>query len=113
MAAWADNAGIGLDLLDADGKHILLTSLMQAQRWADAYAGAQTLTEDDFEDAPAERQAVPIALITHNAPADLRAAVASAPPLDAASFPSFDTVEARRHRRDAAAPRYADNRTAT
>src|SRR3546814_6444985 len=29
MAAWADNAGIGLDLLDADGKHILLTSLMQ------------------------------------------------------------------------------------
>src|SRR3546814_9977873 len=35
MAAWADNAGIGLDLLDADGKHILLTSLMQAQRWED------------------------------------------------------------------------------
>src|SRR3546814_7139282 len=45
MAAWADNAGIGLDLLDADGKHILLTSLMQAQRWEDAYAGAQTLTD--------------------------------------------------------------------
>src|SRR3546814_9761006 len=56
MAAWADNAGIGLDLLDADGKHILLTSLMQAQRWDDAYAGAQTLTEDAFEDAPAARQ---------------------------------------------------------
>ncbi len=103
MAAWADNAGIGLDLLDADGKHILLTSLMQAQRWDDAYAGAQTLTEDDFEDAPAARQAVAMALITHNVPADLRGVVASGTPLDAASFPLFDTVEAVRDRRAAAA----------
>src|SRR3546814_18481345 len=87
---------IGLDLLDADGKHILLTSLMQAQRWDDAYAGAQTLTEDDFEDAPAARQAVAMALITHNVPADLRGVVASVTPLDAASFPLFDRSEERR-----------------
>src|SRR3546814_13529436 len=103
MAAWADNAGIGLDLLDADGKHILLTSLMQAQLWDDAYAGAQTLTEDDFEYAPAARQAVAMALITHNVPADLRGVVASGTPLDAAYFPPFVTGEAGRHRRPAAA----------
>src|SRR3546814_20908652 len=94
MAACADNAGIGLDLLDADGKHILLTSLMQAQRWDDPYAGAQTLTEDDFEDAPAARQAVAMALITHNVPAALRGVVASGTPLDPASFPLFVTLQA-------------------
>src|SRR3546814_1646774 len=76
---------------------------MQAQRWDEAYAGAQTLTEDDCEDAPAARQAVAMALITHNVPADLRGVVASGTPLDAASFPLFDTVEAVRDRRAAAA----------
>src|SRR3546814_17313448 len=90
MAAWADNAGIGLDLLDADGKHILLTSLMQAQRWDDAYAGAQTLTEDEIEDAPAARPAVAMAMITNNVPAEHRGLVASGPPLEAARFPLFD-----------------------
>lgn len=101
--AWADAAGITLDLLDADGKHILLTSLMQAQRWDNAYTGAQTLTEQDFEEAPAARQAVAMALITHNVPDDLRSVVASGTPLDAASFPLFDTAEAMRDRRAAAA----------
>src|SRR3546814_7159790 len=44
-----------------------------------------------------------MALITHNVPADLRGVVASGTPLDAASFPLFDTVEAVRDRRAAAA----------
>lgn len=103
MAAWADTAGTALEVLDADGKYILLTSLMQAQRWDDAYAGAQTLTENDFEETPAARQAVAMVLITQNVPDDLRGIVASGTPLDAASFPLFDTVEAVRDRRAAAA----------
>src|SRR3546814_17331347 len=97
MAEWADNAGIGLDLLDADGTHILLTSLMQAQRWDDAYAGAQTLTEDDFEDGPAARQAVALDLITHYVPADLGGVVASGQPLDPASVRLFCVSAAIRH----------------
>lgn len=102
-AAWADAAGITLDLLDSDGKHVLLSALMQAKRWDEAYTGAQTLTDQEFEEAPAARQAVAMALIAHNVPDDLRSVVAQGTPLDAASFPLFDSAEAMRDRKIAAA----------
>ena len=102
IADWAEAAGIDRSQLDSDGRMVILMDLLRCGQWEDAAADAAALDAAAIARTPALGQVAGIARAVATAARDLRAAMASGPPIDPARFPLADTAGALAERRAAA-----------
>ena len=100
--AWLDEAGIGLDDLDPEGKLAHLMNELSVEDWQRATITADQITEDDFKAAPVLYQAVAMAELAKAAPVELRTSLLSQIPFEAHRFPLASDEEALAARRRAA-----------
>lgn len=84
---WLGDAGIDTSQLDADGKLILITSLLELGHWDEAFACADKIEEQDFQAAPALLWQVAMACLVRAIAEEFRHIVLQHIPLDAAAFP--------------------------
>jgi len=104
MLDWAVAANIGMDAVDADGRLLLLTTMLAERQWDDAYSVALAVTQADVEQAPAlslhlGRSRLIGSLIAE----ELKALVAFGQPIDLRTFPLGDSPNQLADRRAAAA----------
>jgi hypothetical protein len=84
---WLETAGIRADVLDPDGKYFFLMQHLQLTQWEAAREFSDTLTDEDFREAPVLHHIKAITYLISAIPNELREIVISQVPIDAASFP--------------------------
>ncbi len=85
---WLEDSGISTAQLDSDGKLFVIKNLLQLGRWGKALEIVDTLTEDDFECAPALLHlAASSYLVQSVLPDELKAISISQVPFAAKRFP--------------------------
>lgn len=99
--AWIEQAGLGVEGLNSDGRFVLLSCRIHQADWDGAFADARKITDQDFECTPILCQTAAVAFLAETVVVDMRPFVLSGVPLDPASFPLIDAVSAINLRRDA------------
>lgn len=98
---WFGSTGFEPVDLDAEGKKHLLHGSLDSDRWGDAFAVADALTEDDFCSMPVLHHFAAMALLLRTVPAAHRTMARGQVPLDARQFPLASTDAALIDRRQA------------
>jgi hypothetical protein len=100
-ADWLKTGGIDATELDPDGKHFLLTMLLDLSRWEAAREYLDALTDEDPREAPVLNRIMAITYLLSTVPNELRALVLNQPPFEAADFPLASDAAAIDARREA------------
>lgn len=100
--AWAEQARIGIDDVDSDGRFVLLSCRLDKQDWDRAFADTQRLTDADFARTPILHYVAALVRLSQTIVADMRPFAVNGVPLDALNFPLIDTAPAIAERREAA-----------
>lgn len=103
MLERARAAEIGLEALDGDGRYVLISNLLQADRWEEALRAIADLGAADYDAAPALLWVAATALVADTLPPDLRPAVLQDVPIHPADLPLAESGEAVAQRRTARA----------
>jgi hypothetical protein len=96
---WFSQSGIAPTDLHSDGRNTLLSVLLLADEWEQAYQEAIAIPAEDFVRTPALQPAAALARIGQVVAPDLRRLVANGTPLDAATFRMADDASALEERR--------------
>ena len=91
---WLDAANVSPSEMDQSGKLLLLGRLLEQDRWADAFARLEAITDDDLREAPALHYFVGITNLLKAVPENLRRSVFRHVPIDGMRFPLASTRDA-------------------
>lgn len=98
---WLSNAGITISHLDADGKFVLITKILELGRWDKALEYANELQEDDFSQAPVLLHTAAMTNLAQAIPVELRTSILQQVPFQASIFPLASNETALSYRRRA------------
>lgn len=99
--AWLERTGVTPSDLDPDGKLFALQSCLQDEDWGRSLELTESLTEADFDYAPALAHLAAEAHLVQTVPAELRTVVFQQALLNAADFPLASDSNSIHHRRTA------------
>ena len=99
---WTEQAQIGIEDVDSDGRYLLLHCRLDKQQWDRVFADAEYLTDADFARTPILHYVTAFARLGQAIVADMRPFALHGVPLDALNFPLIDTASALAERREAA-----------
>lgn len=99
--AWFRAGGFGASDLDAEGRLVLLTRLLETGAWDEAWECRRRITVDDFDEVPALYMVVALSELVEVVAADQRLDVLAGVPLDLQRFPLADDAQAMQRRREA------------
>lgn len=99
--AWLEQTGVTPSDLDPDGKLFVLQSCLQSEDWGRSLELTESLTEADFDYAPALAHLAAEAHLVQTVPAELRTVVFQHALLNAADFPLASDSNSIHRRRTA------------
>lgn len=98
---WLSDAGITISDLDADGRFVLITKLLELGRWDTALEYVNELQEDDFRQAPVLLHTAAMTNLAQAIPIELRTSILQQVPFQASIFPLASNEAALSYRRKA------------
>lgn len=98
---WLSKSGIAHSDLDAVGKFFLITKLLDLSRWDTAFEHANTLSEEEYQEAPALLHAAAMAHLVQAIPDEIKSIVLHQIPFEAHSFPLASNQNSMQSRRKA------------
>lgn len=91
---WFREAGYDFDGLDAEGRSLLISLLLDQKEWDIAWEYAGSLTDDDFEDCPVLLRFAALTELTRSVPEEFMDTALNGAPINLDDFPLAGGAEA-------------------
>ena len=91
---WLEDAGVSPEEMDPSGKLLLLGRQLEQDRWGDAFACLEAITDDDLREAPALHYFVGMTNLLKAVPENLRSTVFRHAPIGGKRVPLASTKDA-------------------